>query len=68
MVNVFDSDRLDNSRLCNTIPNTGEILVLHITCTRALIGQGVEIKGQTYEPLSMAEVEVYSADKEMMLV
>ena len=61
LVNVFNNDRLDNSRLCNTIPDTTGVLVIDVSCTRALIGQGVEIANQE-SVLHMVEVEVYSAE------
>ena len=61
-MNVFDSDRLDNSRLCNTLPDVSDVLVIDVFCTRALIGQGVEIANQGV-PIHIVEVEVYSDKK-----
>ena len=57
---IFDNnDRLQNRRLCGTLPNMRYIENSTVTCSPPLYGQGVEIGKAGDHKLTLAEVEVY---------
>ena len=60
---IFDqNDRLQNRRLCGTLPNMNARSYFEKTCSPALYGQGVEIGKGGNHIISVTEVEVYELD------